>query len=158
IAVLVILGRDGTRSIAVTGSLIVLARVALLAVRIDDDAWHIFTFDVYASRILGPFSRSPFDLLMTAAALLAIAVAATRRRSPSAISVVVRGLVAIVAGFGFVILIGNLVDNSRLSAVPDHIVPPSIVQGVLLTALMLFAFTLLQITRHESTPVRALLA
>jgi nitrogen fixation/metabolism regulation signal transduction histidine kinase len=139
-------------------ALIILARVALLAVRIDGDAWRIFTFDVYASRILGPFSRSPFDLLMTAAAVLAIAVAVTRHRSPSALSIIVRTMVALIAAYGFVILIGNLVDNSRISAVPDHIVPTSIVQGVLLTALMLFAFALLQITRHESTPVRALLA
>src|SRR5205823_1624402 len=88
--------------------LIILARVALLAVRVDGDAWRIFTFDVYASRILGPFSRSPFDLLMTAAAVLAIAVAVTRRRSPSALSIVARTIGALVAAYGFVILIGNL--------------------------------------------------
>src|ERR1051325_9652704 len=121
-------------------ALIALARIALLAVHVEGDATRIFTFDIYASRILGPFSRSPFDLLMTAAAVLGIAIVLTRRRSPSTIAQIVRAEIALAAAYGFVVLIGNLVDNSRLSAVPDHIVPLSLVQGVLLSALMLFGF------------------
>jgi nitrogen fixation/metabolism regulation signal transduction histidine kinase len=161
IAVLLVLQRVTRQtwpSIALTTFLIIIARVALLAVRVDDDAWRIFTFDIYASRILGPFSRSPFDLLMTAAAVLAIAVALTRRRSVSAAVQIVRAAIALAAAYGFVVLIGNLVDNSRVSTVPDHIVPVSAAQAVLLTALMLFGFALLQITRHEAPLSGALLA
>jgi len=138
--------------------LIVLARLALLAVHVDGDSWRIFRFDVYASRILGPFSRSPFDLLMTAAAVLAIAVTLTRRRSPSLVAQIARAVVALIGAYGFVVLIGNLVDNSRISPVPDHIVPLSMAQGVLLAALLLFGFALLQITRHEAPLRRTLLA
>src|SRR5437588_230690 len=157
IAVLVLIRN---RSIIAIG-LIVVARVALLPVRVEGDASRIFTFDIYASRILGPFSRSPFDLLMTAAAVLGIAVVLTRRRSASANSTlmqIARAVIALLAGYGFVVLIGNLVDNSRVSAVPDHIVPLSLAQGVLLSALMLFGFALLQITRHEAPLGRALVA
>ncbi len=138
-----------------TVALIILARLSLLAVHVEDDPWHLFRFDVYASRILGPFSRSPFDLLMTAAAALAIAVALTRRRSASTAAQIARAVIASLFAYGFVILIGNLVDNSRLSPIPDHIMPLSIAQGALLAALMLFGFALLQITRHEATPARA---
>jgi len=139
-------------------ALIVLARLALLAVRVEGDSWRIFGFDVYASRFLGPFSRSPFDLLMTAAAVLAIAVALTRRRSPSLMAQLARAVVALLGAYGFVMLLGNLADNSRISPVPDHIVPLSVAQGVLLAALLLFGFALLQITRHEAPPKRTLLA
>ena len=155
---LAVLGLIRQRSIMATVFLIVLARLALLAVRVDGDTWRIFRFDVYASRILGPFSRSPFDLLMTAAAVLAIAVALTRRRSPSLAAQMARAVMGMIGAVGFVVLIGNLVDNSRISPVPDHIAPLSIAQGVLLAALLLFGFALLQITRHETPPRRALLA
>jgi nitrogen fixation/metabolism regulation signal transduction histidine kinase len=151
------LGRIDARP-AILVILIVLARLALLPVHVESDASHIFTFDIYASRILGPFSRSPFDLLMTAAAVLGIAIALTRRRSASTVAQIARALIALVAAYGFVILIGNLVDNSRISAVPDHIVPLSLAQGVLLTALMFCGFALLQITRHEAPLRRAMLA
>jgi signal transduction histidine kinase len=140
-----------------TVPLIILARLALLAIHVDGDASRLFTFDIYASRILGPFSRSPFDLLMTSAAVLGLAVALTRRRSPSTLAQIARAVIALAGAYGFVVLIGNLADNSRVSAVPDHIVPLSLVQGVLLTALMLFGFALLQITRHEAALGRTLI-
>ena len=138
--------------------LILFARLALLAVNIDGDPWRIFGFDVYASRILGPFSRSPFDLLMTSATALALAIVLTRRRSASMPAQIARGAVALLAGYGFVLLVANLVNNSRIAPVPDHIVPLSVAQGVLLAALMLFGFALLQITRHEAPPGRTFLA
>ena len=150
-------GRASARPI-LTVILVILARLALLAVRVDGDPWRIFRFDVYASRLLGPFSRSPFDLLMTAMAGLAIAVALTRRRSTATLAQVARAAMALAAAYGYVVLIGNLVDNARISPVPDHIIPLSIAQGVLLAALMLFGFALLQITRHEAPPARVLAA
>jgi nitrogen fixation/metabolism regulation signal transduction histidine kinase len=131
--------------------LVLAARVALLPMRVDEDPWQIFRFDLFASRMLGPFSRSPFDLLVSAAAILAIVLALTRKRSGSTAMQIVRSVVAALAAAGYMALIRNLVDNSRISTVPDHILPVSAAQGVLLAALLLFGFALMQLTRHESS-------
>jgi nitrogen fixation/metabolism regulation signal transduction histidine kinase len=131
--------------------LVLAARVALLPMRVDEDPWQIFRFDLFASRMLGPFSRSPFDLLVSAAAILAIVLALTRKRSGSTAMQIVRTVVAALAAAGYMALIRNLVDNSRISTVPDHILPVSAAQGVLLAALLLFGFALMQLTRHESS-------
>ncbi len=137
--------------------LVLAARAALLPMRVDQDPWQIFRFDLFASRILGPFSRSPFDLLLTSAALLAIALAVTRTRSRSTAMQIVRSLVAVAAAAGYMELVRNLVDNSRISTVPDHILPVSAAQGVLLGALLLLGFALVQITRHESSRLATLI-
>jgi signal transduction histidine kinase len=122
--------------------LIVVARVALLPLTLDEDPTHIFGFDIYASRILGPFTKSPFDLLLTAAAVLAIVVAAAR-----VLPALVRALLALAGALGFAVLASNLVDNSRISSLPDHIVPASLAQAVILAALLLFGFALLQLAQ-----------
>ncbi|MEY2549656.1 MAG: two-component system, NtrC family, nitrogen regulation sensor histidine kinase NtrY [Verrucomicrobiota bacterium] len=138
--------------------LVFAARVALLPIRVDQDPWQIFRFDLFASRMLGPFSRSPFDLLASAAAILAIVIALTTKvRSRSMVMQIVRSVVAIVAAGGYMLLVRNLIDNTRIATVPDHILPVSAAQGVLLAALLLFGFALLQITRHESSRVATLL-
>ncbi|HJQ41158.1 MAG TPA: hypothetical protein VKB93_28810, partial [Thermoanaerobaculia bacterium] len=118
--------------------LVVLARIALLPVRFPNDSYGIFGFDVYASKILGPFSKSPFDLLLTAAALLAILILLR----PIAVRPPWwgRAILAALAAWGFVRLVGNFVANSRVSALPDHILPSTPVQGVLFGALLLFGF------------------
>ncbi len=136
---------------AATILLVIAARAALLPMHVDDDPWQVFRFDLFASRILGPFSRSPFDLLLTAAALLAIALTLTRKRGPSIAAQIARSIVAAAAAAGYMALVRNLVDNSRISTMPDHILPVSAVQGVLLAALLLFGFAVVQITRHESS-------
>src|ERR1051325_6915643 len=41
-------------------ALVLLARLALLPVRLPDDPYGIFGFDAYASKVLGPFSKSPY--------------------------------------------------------------------------------------------------
>ncbi|HEX7680654.1 MAG TPA: hypothetical protein VF713_21145, partial [Thermoanaerobaculia bacterium] len=137
--------------------LVLAARVALLPMRVDEDPWQIFRFDLFASRMLGPFSRSPFDLLVSAAAILAIVLALTRKRGASMPMQIARTVVAAIAAGGYMALIRNLVDNSRISTVPDHILPVSAAQGILLCALLLFGFALLQLTRHESSRVATLL-
>ncbi len=118
--------------------LVLLARVALLPVRFPNDSYGIFGFDVYASKILGPFSKSPFDLLLTAAALLAILILLR----PLAVRPPWwgRAILAALAAWGFVRLVGNFVANSRVSALPDHIIPSTPVQAVLFGALLLFGF------------------
>ena len=129
--------------------LIVAVRIALLRVSVDSDPLHIFGFDVFGSKILGPFSRSPVDLILTAGAVLAIVAIATRlfsRWTP-----IVHAFVSMIAAAGFVELARNLVANSRISSMPDHIAPSSTAQALLLGAMVLFAFTLLQVTRHYGT-------
>src|SRR5205085_3901975 len=86
------------------------------------------------------FSKSPFDLLLTAAAVLAIVVIWRRVGRASFRQHVIRAVIAIIAAVGFVALMRNLVDNARISPIPDHIVPVSIAQAVLLLALLLFGF------------------
>jgi len=136
--------------------LIVIARWAMLPLHFDTDPLRIFHFDVYASRILGPFSRSPLDLLLTAAAILGITLALNRlgRHLP----VLARTVIALIASYGLVTLARNLVDNSRISSIPEHIAPSSVAQSVLLTALLTFGFALLQLTRHTESRRRTFTA
>jgi len=128
---------------------IVIARAALLAVELTDDPFSIFGFSIYGSRILGPLSRSPIDLLLTAAAVLSIVVVISR--AVTHVPLLVRIAVAAAAAFGFVAIVKNLVDNSRISAIPEHIIPISPAQGGLLGALLLFAFAVLRITWHSQS-------
>ena len=65
----------------------------------------------------------------------------------------VRAFLALAAATGFVIFVRNLVDNSRVSPIPDHIVPLSVAQAVLLTAILCFGFAVVGLaprfgTRH----------
>jgi hypothetical protein len=144
--------------------LIALARLSLLPLHVEDDPWRIFRFDVYASRMLGVFSRSPFDLLATSCALLAIAIVLTPLRlqgdgrSRSLVMQLARATGAMAAGFGLLLLLRNFVDNARIAAIPDHIVPLSVAQGVLLAALLIFGFAVLRLTRHNGTLSSTLLA
>ncbi len=136
------------RSVVMASILIVVARIALLPLQFEADGWHIFGFDVYASRTLGAFSKSPFDLLLTAAAILAIVNVSSRWAGTSRRARITRTILALAAAAGFIALIRNLVDNSRVSPVPDHIVPISVAQGVLLLALLFFAFAVINIAPH----------
>jgi len=128
----------------VTASLlIILARLALLPLHFIDDPTRIFGFDLYGSRLLGPFSKSPFDLLATSIAILAIVFVLTRGTRFR----IVRIVIAIAAGFGYVLLVRNLVDNSRVSSIPDHIMPSSTAQAVLLASLLCLALAVLRLAR-----------
>ncbi|HEX9161593.1 MAG TPA: ATP-binding protein [Thermoanaerobaculia bacterium] len=153
--VALLVGRGFNSRIAVV-ALIVAARAALLLFHIPDDPINVFDFDIYGSRILGPLTRSPIDLLLTAAALLAIVIVISRaaRNAPA----IARVIVALAAAAGFVALVANLVNNSRISPIPEHIIPISAAQGVLLGALLLFAFTVLRITWHSASMRVALIA
>jgi nitrogen fixation/metabolism regulation signal transduction histidine kinase len=163
---LVVLGIAARRSqgrwsdAAVMTLLIAVARIALLQFQIADDPTHVFGYSLYASRILHDFSRSPVDLLLTASAVLAIVSVWTRRfaRQSSRVLLLGQTVAAFAAAYGLVMVIRNLVDNSRVSAMPDHIVPASLAQAVLLTSLILFGFAVLLIGRHGSTWRRTLMA
>jgi signal transduction histidine kinase len=128
---------------AVDVVLIVVARVALLPLRVPSDPLGIFGFEIFGSKILGPFSRSPFDLLLTGASVLAVVVLSRPllRRLP----LVVRIAAALAAAAGLVKLIDNLVSNSRVSPLPEHVIPSTPVQGLLLAALLLLALTVVKL-------------
>ncbi len=122
---------------------LLVARVALLPVNVPNDPLGIFDFQLYGSRILRAFSRSPFDLLLTAATILAVVIllAPYLRRLP----LLVRALLAGAAAWGYIRLVDNFVANSRVSALPDHVVPATLVQGVLFAALLLLAFAVVRL-------------
>ncbi|HEY0156403.1 MAG TPA: ATP-binding protein [Thermoanaerobaculia bacterium] len=128
------------------------ARVALLPVNVPNDPLGVFDFQVYGSRILRDFSKSPFDLLLTAATILAfvILLCPYLKRLP----VVLRALLAGAAGWGYFRLIDNFVANSRVSVLPEHVFPASVVQGVLFAALLLLAFAAVRLAALVFANVR----
>ncbi|HEX7190917.1 MAG TPA: hypothetical protein VF381_05020, partial [Thermoanaerobaculia bacterium] len=155
-AALIALAFTKRRNAATLIFLVIAARVALLGIHVGDDPLHLFHYDVFASKLLGPFSKSPFDLFVTGAALLGIGI--ILREPLERMNMIVRAGVALVAGWGFVALTKNLVNNSRLSSIPEHIVPTSAAQASLLGAMLLFALILLTFARHRDRPRPALIA
>jgi signal transduction histidine kinase len=117
---------------------IVAARLALLPVAIPNDSLGVFSFEIYGSRVLGPFSKSPADILLTAAAILGLVALARPYLGRTWLAV--RVLLAAAMAFAYVKLLDNFVANSRISAIPDHVIPASVAQGVLFAAVLLFAF------------------
>ncbi|HEX2831369.1 MAG TPA: ATP-binding protein [Thermoanaerobaculia bacterium] len=126
------------RQLSVRIILFLLARLALLPIRTSNDPFGIFGFELYGSKILGPFSKSPFDLAVTALTLAGIV--ALLRPLICRLPVLVRVLLAALGMWGFVLIAENFVANSRLSALPDHVVPATVAQSVLLAAMLLFAY------------------
>jgi len=136
------------RNRAATVVLIVVARVALLPLNVVDDPSRILHFDLYGSRLLGPFTKSPFDLLATSIAILGIVFVATKNTRFK----IARLLSAIAAAIGYVLLVRNLADNSRVSPLPDHIIPTSAAQAILLASLLCLAYAVLRIARVWEWP------
>ncbi len=150
---LIVIAVRRTRPVAIIAILI--ARAALLFVTIPVDRLRIFGFETYASKILGPLSKSPADLLLTAIALVAILI--LLRPFLARLQWYVRGPLTVLAAWGYVLLAKNFVANSRVSALPDHIVPATTAQGVLFAALLFFAFAVALLwskTPRMATPLR----
>ncbi len=142
------LRQRGTRSSAVVAAvLIASSRVALLGVRVPDDPWELFGFAAYASRWLGPFARSPFDLLLTAAALFLIISTLSRALRGHSIA---SGVIAGLGSAGYVLFVRNLIENARLSPVAEHVVAESLVQATLLAGMILLALTLFELVGELS--------
>ena len=141
-------GRSGGIVLAIAAVLI--ARIALLDISIPNDRLGIFGFSLYASRILGPFSRSPVDLLLTGMALLS----AFRLARPllARVPLPVRLLLALPAVWGYVRIADNFVANSRVAAIPDHVLPASVAQTVLFAAMLLLAFAVTQLLAAAVPP------
>jgi len=135
--------------------LTLLAREALLGMQPTEHGFSTFTFELYGSRILGPFTRSPFDLLLTALTIVVAFILVTAiwkggpvRSKRMEWTTAAFQVVAIPATvFGLVLFLENLVENSRVSAVPDHIIPSSPVQALLLFSSLALAWALFILTR-----------
>jgi len=117
---------------------LLIARIALLPIHVPNDPLSVFSFELYGSKILGPFSKSPFDLLLTAATILGLI--AILRPLLDKLPVIVRVIIAVAAAVGYVKLVANFAANSRVNALPDHVVPATFAQGVLFAALLVLAF------------------
>ncbi|MFL6246574.1 MAG: ATP-binding protein [Thermoanaerobaculia bacterium] len=144
IGALVILAMGGRASRPLTAVVaLIVARLALLPTRAPNDPLHLFDFTLYGSKILGSFTKSPFDLLLTAAAFLGIVF--FLRPLLARLPMLVRALIAAAAGWGYIRLVDNFVSNSRVSAIPDHVMPASLVQAVLFAAVLLLAFAVVAI-------------
>jgi signal transduction histidine kinase/HAMP domain-containing protein len=150
IGALIVLARKRPAVYAILA--IVVARVALLAVHAPRDPLRIFDFELYGSKLLGPFSKSPFDLLLTAAAIAGI-VALLRPLLPR-VHVALRILIAAPAAWGYILLLDNFVANSRVSALPDHVMPASLVQAILFAAMLLFAYAVVALATSIVASIR----
>jgi signal transduction histidine kinase len=141
----------GTTDANLAIALAFFARVALLHLPFAGIGGAAFGYSIYASRILGAFTRSPFDLLATVALLLFtfFVVNASTGRTYDRIRLFVKALVIPLAAFGYIRMVENLIANARISPLPEHIVPRSFTAAVLLAAQILLGFTVLQITRHR---------
>ncbi|MDQ3281821.1 MAG: ATP-binding protein [Acidobacteriota bacterium] len=122
---------------------LIVARIALLPVTLPNDRLGLFDFQLYGSKLLGPFSKSPADLVLTAATMLAVVTLLCGRFRK--LPLVVRILCAAAAVWGYILLGENFVANSRVSALPDHVVPANVMQGVLFAALLLFAIAVVRL-------------
>lgn len=135
---------------------ILFAREVLLGVRVEDDRWSLFNFELFASRALGPFSRSPFDLLATSMALFALAFIFSRRVAiKSRALAIAEGAIIGTLVVLFTRFAANLVDNSRISPLPSHLIPRTPAQLLLLLSLLLMGGALVVLasrfrtTRHD---------
>ncbi|MEO8218081.1 MAG: ATP-binding protein [Acidobacteriota bacterium] len=139
------------REAMIVVGLIALVREALLGISFSN--WPLFGYSIYGSRELGPFTRSPMDLLLTAVGFLAAfsAISWIHRLNQTRRGLLFRSALLPVAALLYARLLDNLIANSRVSPVPDHILPASAAQSVLLAAVIVFGFAILQLARHRSS-------
>ncbi len=137
--------------VLVISGLALLARIALLGIAISEPA-SVFGYSIYASRLMGPFSRSPIDLLLSAATLLLILFTVTRLEDGTRpwLRPLVLGILIPPAAWLYSSAIGNLVNNSRILPIPDHIFPVSTAETILLVAAIFLAMAALQLTKHDA--------
>lgn len=137
--------------VLVMSGLALLTRVSLLGIAIQEPA-SVFGYSVYASRLMGPFSRSPFDLLLSAVTLLVILFTISRivDRGRPWVRPLLVGIAIPPAAWLYAESIENLVNNSRILPLPDHILPVSAAETMLLTAAILLAMSVLQFTKHDA--------
>jgi signal transduction histidine kinase len=131
-------GRRPGLAVATQVVSLIVARLALLPARARADPLSIFGFDLYGSKILGPLSKSPFDLLLTAATILGVIL--LLRPLLTRLHVLARIVIASAAVWAYVRFVANFVANSRINALPDHVLPANPMQAVLFASFLLLAF------------------
>ncbi|HUO85454.1 MAG TPA: ATP-binding protein, partial [Thermoanaerobaculia bacterium] len=131
---------------------LLLARWTLLLVEAREISPGVFGFGSYGSRILGSFTRSPFDLLMTALTLLVIVFLLFDLVFRDPRWIWFRAALVPLVSLLFVTFLENLIENSRVQPIPEHIAPVSPVQAILLASLLILVIALMEITRHTRRP------
>lgn len=143
------LGQGRLRDAAFVAATTVAARVALLGVRgrSSDDA--AFRYEAFGSRFAGPFTASPFDLVATALTLFTLAFVVSRiaRMSSRRGIAAIPPLLALPAALAFQRLVANITANARISPLPDSIAPSGSAQLLLFLSMLLFGWTLVQLTK-----------
>lgn len=133
----------GIPAVLAMGGLIVTGRLVALEIAGSHADAGVFGYSHYASRALGIFSRSPFDLFLTAGVILALGSLLVRyvpRRHSVALAVVFTAAgIPLLAQF-----VRNLVLNSRISSIPEHILPESVSQSLLTLSLVLLGMVLVR--------------
>jgi len=132
---------------------LVLSRCALIEMNIAADPRALFGFEVFASRLLGPLSRSPVDLLLTTLTAAGAAHLVMRFRGArwTVLIGLAQGAAMALATLGIVRLLENLVANSRISPIPSHLIPENAVQSVLLAAVIFAGIAAVQTGRHRGS-------
>ena len=123
---------------------IIAARVILLAIQPIEDPTSIFGYYTYASRLLGPFARSPFDLLLTSIAILSIVVVSRKGLGDRPLEWA-RAIALPASLVALVSFLSNLIQNSRATSIPDHISPESAAQAFLFSSILLLGATMTEI-------------
>ncbi len=112
-----------------------------------------FGFEIFGSRVIGRYSESPWQLLLTSVAAfmviwLLVREVAERRR---VWHVWLVAPFSVFCGLGWLSLLESIELNSAVSPVPDHLVSSSLVQVSITLSLLIIAWGILQLTRIELT-------
>jgi nitrogen fixation/metabolism regulation signal transduction histidine kinase len=127
-------------------------RHLLLGVMPDIQA-DLFRYEIFGSRVLGRYSESPWQLLLTSFVIFIVIWLAVREglTRPRAWHVWLLPPVLVVCGLGWLSLVESVEINSAISPMPDHLVSGSLVQFSLALSLIVIAWGVLQFTRLELT-------
>lgn len=111
----------------------------------------LFGYEVFGSRIVGRYSESPWQLLLTSFTVFAVLWLAVRetteRRRPWHAWTLAP--LAVVLGLFWLTLLESVEINSVISPIPDRLAADSVAQAALAFSLIVIAWGLLQLTRIE---------
>jgi signal transduction histidine kinase/HAMP domain-containing protein len=136
-------GGEGPARLLLMAALVVAARVALLGIDVTGDPWEIFGFSAYASKAIGPLARSPFDFVLTAVTI-AVVARLLIRAVPKTWRWIASGSISGIGAVGVTFFVRNLVENSRISPMVEHIAPETVAQGFLMVGLVVLILGLFE--------------
>jgi signal transduction histidine kinase len=113
----------------------------------------LFGYEIYGSRLFGPYTESPWQLLLTAMTIFSVIWLAVREalNRPRWWHVWALAPLLVLLGLGWLSLLRSVDINSAISAVPDHLMSTSLAQTALALSLIVIAWAILQLTRLELT-------